>query len=247
MTTIINGFTVLPYGSAALGTYLVPGTGVRLSVRREVAPLLIGLALDYHHTVEPLHPGWCWGHNPRKIAGSTSWSLHAPGIAVDLNAPHHPMGRRGTFTTAQRAAITRLLAKYTHRGTRLVRWGGTYTSRPDEMHFELIAPRAVCLAAVAALQAPAKHPATPTATPVAKPAAHPPGSRLLTLHDPVMSGEDVAFLQGFIGPQQCGPADGDYGARTEAGVRWYQRMRGITADGQVGPATWRQMGIHPTF
>lgn len=234
----INGFTVAPYGSGALATFLVPGTGVRLSVRREVAPLLIGLAADFHHTVEQLRPGWCWGHSPKKIPGTSAWSFHAPGIAIDLNAPRHPMGRRNTFTPGERKAINRLLTKYTHHGTRLFRWGGTWT-RPDDMHFELIAPRGTCLAAVDALQNQPK--------PGPKTGGHRPGSRLLTLTDPVLSGDDVGYVQRYIGAARCGPADGDYGPRTRDGVRWYQQMRGITADGDVGPITWRHMGVDTTL
>jgi len=70
-----------------------------------------------------------------------------------------------------------------------------------------------------------------------------PGSRLLHLTDPLMLGTDVLFVQRWIGPAQCGIADGVYGPHTTAGVRWYQRMRGITVDGVCGRQTFRQMGI----
>lgn len=70
-----------------------------------------------------------------------------------------------------------------------------------------------------------------------------PGSRTLRLIQPRMRGTDVAFVQRFIGPKRCGPADGTYGPHTEAGVRWYQQMRGIQITGVCDAITFRQMGI----
>ncbi|MFF0174173.1 peptidoglycan-binding domain-containing protein [Micromonospora profundi] len=92
---------------------------------------------------------------------------------------------------------------------------------------------------------PAK-PATP-AKPQSKPPAQPrrtPGSRTLRRD---ATGDDVGFVQRFIGERQCGKADGKFGARTEAGVRWYQKMQGLAADGVVGPRTWRKMGVKVTY
>lgn len=233
----ISGFTVLPYGHTALGTFPVPGTGVRLSLRREVAPLLLALARDFHTTVEPLDPKSCWGHAHRRIAGTDVWSRHAPGIAIDLNASAHPMGRRGTFSSGEVAAIRALLKRYRHTGRSLFRWGGDF-DRADDMHFELIADRSVCLAAVTALQAP---PATMAAT--THPGGHRPGSRMLRYTTPPLTGDDVRHVQRWVGPARCGPADGEFGPRTSTGVKWYQRLRGLPADGIVGRNTWRHMGV----
>jgi len=70
-----------------------------------------------------------------------------------------------------------------------------------------------------------------------------PGTRMLRLTSPMMRGPDVEFVQRWIGPRHAGAADGIFGPRTRDGVRWYQRMRGITVDGIVGPQTWSQMGV----
>ena len=78
-------------------------------------------------------------------------------------------------------------------------------------------------------------------------ANRPPGSRTLTAADPMMSGRDVVFVQTFIGERRCGSADGSFGSRTRSGVEWYQRLRGIAVDGAVGPQTWRNMGVEPTY
>ncbi|MFG3601338.1 peptidoglycan-binding domain-containing protein [Micromonospora chersina] len=61
------------------------------------------------------------------------------------------------------------------------------------------------------------------------------------------TGEDVAFVKRFIGTRRCGPAGVDFDAATEAGVRWYQRMRGLDDDGVVGRLTWGQMGVRITY
>lgn len=69
------------------------------------------------------------------------------------------------------------------------------------------------------------------------------GSRQLQDRSPDMRGTDVQFVQRWIGPARAGAADGVFGAKTKAGVVWYQRMRGLTADGIVGPRTWAAMGV----
>ncbi|MBM0236701.1 peptidoglycan-binding protein [Micromonospora sp. ATA32] len=61
------------------------------------------------------------------------------------------------------------------------------------------------------------------------------------------TGEDVAFVKRFIGARWCGSPGPDFDERTEAGVRWYQRMRGIADDGTVGRITWAQMGVKVTY
>jgi len=84
--------------------------------------------------------------------------------------------------------------------------------------------------------------------PPAKPAPvirHVPGSRVLQYVPgrTVLSGEDVAFVQRYIGASKAGPADGVAGAKFRAAVIWYQKLRGLTADGQVGHNTWASMGV----
>ncbi len=240
----INGFTVVQYGAPELATYTVPGGDARLSVRKEVAPLLIGLARDFHATVEPLNSRSCWGHAPRKIKGSNAWSYHAPGIAIDLNAEAHPLGSRGTFNAAQQQAIRALLAKYTYNGVRIFRWGGDYHTRADEMHFEMIVPRGIALAAVGMVQAPAAGAAPAIA--VSSGNNH-PGSRDLQLVTPHLTGDDVAYVQRWIGERRCGKADGNFGSHTKDGVFWYQKMRGITPSGVCDRETWRNMRIAVTY
>lgn len=79
--------------------------------------------------------------------------------------------------------------------------------------------------------------------PPSTPKANAPGTRTLKLTSPQMTGDDVKFVQKWIGPERVGTADGIYGPATVAGVKWYQRLRGISVDGEVGRQTWAQMGF----
>lgn len=102
-----------------------------------VATVLGYVAREFDERVEPLVAGWCWGHNYREIAGSTWLSNHASGTAIDINAPDHGRGARGTFTAAQVREIRKILAEANAGGV-VVRWGGDYSgSAVDEMHFEI--------------------------------------------------------------------------------------------------------------
>jgi len=40
-----------------------------------------------------------------------------------------------------------------------------------------------------------------------------------------------------------GPIDGDFGGGTESAVKAFQRAQSLTADGQVGPATWAKLAV----
>ncbi|SCG55155.1 Peptidoglycan-binding (PGRP) domain of peptidoglycan hydrolases-containing protein [Micromonospora echinaurantiaca] len=71
-----------------------------------------------------------------------------------------------------------------------------------------------------------------------------PGSRTIRAGS---TGEDVAYVKRFIGTRRCGPPGDRFDTTTESGVRWYQQMRGLTADGIVGRLTWAEMGVRVTY
>jgi len=60
------------------------------------------------------------------------------------------------------------------------------------------------------------------------------GARTLKRGD---KGSDVAYVQRWVGIND----DGDFGPATEAAVIKYQKLRGLHADGVVGPLTWKAM------
>jgi peptidoglycan hydrolase-like protein with peptidoglycan-binding domain len=227
----INGF---PIGESAdtgravaqIESFRVPGTDVVLPMRAEIAPLLIGLAAEFHERVEPLEPGTCWGYAYRLVRGGITPSFHSAGIAIDLNAPRHPLGRKGTFSPEQAQICHALASRYG------CRWGGDYHGRVDEMHFEIILPRPEALDLVAELTSPPTGYPLPERHVFCPNPAHHPG-----WHDGRDDPADrsaVRFVQRTVGVT----ADGIYGSLTLNAVRRWQTDAGLDADGIVGPHTW---------
>lgn len=99
----------------------------------DVATVLGYLADRFHRAVEPLVAGECWGHRFRAVTGGRAVSNHGSGTAIDINAPSHGYGDRGTFTGSQVVTIRRILNELGG----VIRWGGDYTGTADEMHFEI--------------------------------------------------------------------------------------------------------------
>ena len=115
-------------------SYPVPGTAIKLRCAEAVAPLLIGLAAEFHELIEPLDVGSLddWGYCYRPIRGQTAkLSNHSSGTALDLNASKHPLGALGTFPLEKVPMIRALAKKWG------CIWGGDYRNRKDEMHFEI--------------------------------------------------------------------------------------------------------------
>jgi hypothetical protein len=130
-----NGWPVLRPESWLLYTWELPG-GTRLRARNGSAGfLLMHLALWFDQRLEDLDEPLLddWGHAYRPVRGYSTWSNHASGTAIDLNATDHPLAADHTFTQAEERAIHERLALYDG----CIRWGGDYQTRIDAMHFEL--------------------------------------------------------------------------------------------------------------
>lgn len=142
MATSQNGYTA--NDESLIQTWTIPGTTRKVRLRQG-APggLLVLLAAWFDKNVEDIDAGQLddWGYAERPIRGSTTeLSNHASGTAIDLNATKHPLGERGTFTPAQTAKIRAHLRQYDG----CIRWGGDYTKRADEMHFEIVRDPEAC-------------------------------------------------------------------------------------------------------
>lgn len=242
----INGFSTCT--ASMLGVFRVPGTKRSLQIRREIAPLLVGFAAEFHRLVQPIDTGTMddWGYACRRVRGRATISFHSAGLAIDLNATRHPLGRRGTFTAKQRSIILALCRKYG------LRWGGTYKNRADEMHFEVIQSRGVALSMVKRLQiAPVKTVGTvvkPTtvsgAFPLSKGAAFGPQARYYSGSENQAARKGVMQIERSLNKAMKTnfAANGIYDKSTWTWVKLFQKKYGLEQDGLVGPKTWAALG-----
>ncbi len=132
MATSQNGW---PANDAnVIAAYTVPGSKVKVALRRgDVSVILLHLAAWFNANVEQLRQSDTGGYNPRPIRGSETTSNHASGTAIDMRWNDHPLSAVNTFTDAQEQVIRAQLKRYEG----VVRWGGDYRGRKDEMHWEI--------------------------------------------------------------------------------------------------------------
>jgi uncharacterized protein YukE len=147
-----NGWPVNP----PLVTRDVPGTNIRLRVAEGPAgDVLIHVASEVNRRVENVSLDSeagerdDWGYAERNVRGGEAVSNHASGTAIDLNATRHPLSVRDTFTPEQAAEIRTIMREVDG----VVRWGGDYQNRADEMHFEIVGSQAEVAAVAARLRA----------------------------------------------------------------------------------------------
>lgn len=137
MSVSQNGWVASPSPSVIhVERFRVPRIepAIFLTVRREVAPILLNVARRYHRRVDELdnklHDDG--GYNYRTIAGSSVLSNHASGTAIDLNWSKYPRGQR-RMTFRQREACRAIVDRF-----EVIRWGGDWPGAMiDEMHFEI--------------------------------------------------------------------------------------------------------------
>jgi hypothetical protein len=101
-------------------------------------------ALNTALTHTGYQPGASIGvYNCRNITGSTKWSLHAYGLAVDIDPQLNPYTgglfswQRTAFTSTDIEAVEGIR---TTTGLPVWSWGGWWTLKHDYMHFQLAVP-----------------------------------------------------------------------------------------------------------
>lgn len=201
-----------------------------------VAPGDVETVFDYlgerfNSEVEKITVGHSWGWANRAIRGSSSTSNHASATAIDLNAPAHPLGKSGTFSSAQRSKIHAILSDLGGA----IRWGGDYSGRKDEMHFEVNTSKANLAKVAASIRkgekpkpvggAPSGGSSSPTYSAISG------STPLAKLYS---KGEPVKRIQKAVGVK----VDSYFGPDTKKAVEKFQKARGLDVDGIVGKNTW---------
>lgn len=105
-------------------------------------------------------------YNCRKITGGSNYSLHAYGIAADLNWQTNPYGPK-LLTDMPMKMVEEIEALRTTSGHKVFRWGGRYAGNKDAMHYEIICTPAQLATGIKTAEAPKPAP-KPTPKPVPK-------------------------------------------------------------------------------
>lgn len=234
MATSQNGWTVIPRGT---DPRLVAIPKIIGRVRKgDVATIFTYLVNEFDRLVEDVDQGRDdWGYAYRSIRGKTSgYSNHASGTAIDLNATKHVLGRVNTFSPTQRTAIRAILKRLGG----VVRWGGDYAGRKDEMHWEINASAARVAAVAAGLSG-----AKPVDNPKPTPAPAVGRTRRPRGLPPVLKkgskGGWVGLWQSILRTQgERVVVDEHFGQATHDATRRVQRKWGLSDDAHVGPRTW---------
>lgn len=108
-----------------------------VSVNEKIIPAVLQLnaQLKKHNYLTRLND--TGAYKCRTITGGTGYSLHAYGIALDLNWKTNPYGPT-LITDMPPAMIADIKAIKTRNGKQVWRWGGNYSGNKDAMHFEII-------------------------------------------------------------------------------------------------------------
>ncbi|MFV8263509.1 peptidoglycan-binding protein [Mycolicibacterium peregrinum] len=223
----------------------VPGTSLRLPIRRGIANLILkGWVAYYHREIESLS-------NSRGFTDEGSWtptndvatSNHLSGTAVDLNWSDHAF--RVSYSGFTQAEIDRV-----RTGLRLfegtIWWGQDWTSPKDPMHFQLNYREGDARNAAFATKLQNGYLniwKDYTGGPITNPA---PVQDIYAERGD--TGDRVLALQQFLNANFPSYSqldeDGDFGPATERVIKTFQLRVGVLADGIVGPQTLGELVDH---
>lgn len=122
-------FVTIPFGK----------DGARITVDKRCVEAFNALAAVMEKHGYRITPPDVGAYNCRQITGGTNYSLHAYGIAVDVNWLNNPYGP--VLHTDMPLPMVREISPgiVTNSGAQVFRWGGDYSGNKDAMHFEIVA------------------------------------------------------------------------------------------------------------
>lgn len=167
-----------------------------------------------------------WAYNCRKIAGTSSYSLHSAGIAVDIDPKENPYDHGDKYSGKLKSHhVAAVLAIKNRLGQPVWAWGGDW-KKPDRMHFQLD-------------QGPLRVDVDWSTVPNVSSGG---GVREENVLGKGSSGKAVVEFQNRLlvwdadALPQWGP-DGDYGQETIVAVKRFQEEQGLNPTGDIDGVT----------
>ena len=220
-------------------------SGARLSVAADAAEAfraLDSIMQDFGYAPRTADTG---AFNCRQITGGSSFSLHAYGIAADINWNSNPYRPDGVLVTDMPPAMVAAIKGIRTKGGDIVfRWGGDYRRVKDAMHYEIVASRTELAGGIdwSTVRREPPDPKRPATWPVLEPGDEGPTVEELQRRLLASGASDQVEVHGGTGAEgeaeRRFEVDGVLGELTEAVLRNYQTSRGLDVDGVCGLQTW---------
>ncbi|MET0787493.1 MAG: M15 family metallopeptidase [Paenisporosarcina sp.] len=239
----------------------VGGTKFPGGVRTEIAELVTRLVQEtknrgyvFGNVNDPNYG--CWGYMCRAIRGTQTPSNHSWGLAIDINAPTNPH-KAPPIVTDMPSWMPELWTSYGFR------WGGTYSTRPDAMHYEFMGTPADAVSQTERArqanlggQAPQPIPPPPPQPQPTVPAFPFPKGHWMGVESNDPKNHSGALSKDKPGVKQyqqrmkdrgwnVGSVDGIFGPKTKEITVSYQKEKNLTADGLAGEKTWHSIWTAP--
>ena len=204
---------------------VVQGVRVHCHERAATAVHALGRVMEAHGYI--VRAGDTGAYNCRQITAGSGHSLHAFGIAIDINWNTNPFRADNVLVTDMpRVMVRNIVRIHTNGGEQVWGWGGHYRRVKDAMHFEIVCSPAELSTGIdwTSVHQPALRPERPHRWPLVQHGDRGPAV------------EKLHYLLGVAAPGDLGY--GIFGPKTDAAVRAYQTAHGLEVDGRVGRQTW---------
>lgn len=107
--------------------------GASVLVRPSIVEAMKAFDAVLRRTGYPAQASHTGAYNCRRVAGTSSWSLHSYGIAIDINWRVNPYG--GYRRHIPNSVAAAICAIRTNNGKQVWGWGGYWSGKKDWMHF----------------------------------------------------------------------------------------------------------------